>query len=40
MKTLLMAALVLGIMACEPKKPAEPKPPTPKVDFNHERSTS
>jgi len=39
MKILLLAALVLGITACEPKKPAEPKPPTPKVDFNHERST-
>ena len=35
-----LAALVLGIAACDPKKPAEPKPPTPKVHFTHERSTS
>ncbi|HEY1288293.1 MAG TPA: hypothetical protein VGF58_08200 [Burkholderiales bacterium] len=35
-----LAALVLGLAACDPKKPAEPKPPTPKVHFTHERSTS
>jgi hypothetical protein len=40
MKILLLAALFLGITACDPKKPAEPKPPIPKVDFTHERSTS
>jgi hypothetical protein len=32
-----IVALVLG---CEPRKPAEPKPPIPKVDFTHERSMS
>jgi hypothetical protein len=31
--------LALGIAACEPKKPSDPKPPMPKV-FTHERSTS
>ncbi|HWI97460.1 MAG TPA: hypothetical protein VNU96_00485 [Burkholderiales bacterium] len=41
MKALLIATtLALGLAACDPKKPAEPKPPTPKVDFTHERSTS
>jgi hypothetical protein len=41
MKSLLIAALFLGFAAaCEPKKPAEPKPPTPKVHFTHERSMS
>lgn len=40
MKTLLIAALFLGLAACDPKKPVEPKPPTPKIDFTHERSTS
>jgi len=35
-----LAALALGIAACDPKKPAEPKPPTPKVHFTHERSMS
>ena len=40
MKILLIAALFLGIAACDPKKPAEPKAPTPKVDFTHERSMS
>jgi hypothetical protein len=43
MKILLMAALLLGLAACDPKKPAEPKAPIPKVDsthFTHERSNS
>ena len=45
MKNLVIAALFLALFlvfaaACDPKKPAEPKPPTPKVDFTHERSTS
>jgi len=41
LRSLLAATtLALGLAACEPKKPAEPKPPTPKVDFTHERSTS
>jgi predicted small lipoprotein YifL len=40
LKSLLIAAVVLGLAACDPKKPAEPKPPTPKVDFTHERSMS
>ena len=40
LRFLLIATLALGLAACDPKKPAEPKPPTPKVDFTHERSTS
>jgi hypothetical protein len=36
----LMAALGLGLAGCEPRKPGEPKTPTPKVDFTHERSNS
>ena len=40
MKGLLIAVFVLGVAACDPKKPGEPKPPIPKVDFTHERSTS
>jgi hypothetical protein len=32
--------LALGLAACEPRKPAEPKPPIPKVDSTHERSKS
>ena len=31
---------IFGLAACEPRKPGEPRPPTPKVDFTHERSTS
>jgi hypothetical protein len=40
MRSLLIAVFFLGFAACDPKKPAEPKPPTPKVQFTHERSTS
>ena len=40
MEILLIGALVLGIAACDPKKPSEPKPPTPKTHFTHERSTT
>ena len=40
MKLLLITALFLGLAACDPKKPTEPKPPTPKVHFTHERSMS
>jgi predicted small lipoprotein YifL len=40
LKSLLIAAVVLGLAACDAKKPAEPKPPTPKTDFTHERSMS
>jgi hypothetical protein len=42
LKSLLIAVVVLGLglTACDPKKPAEPKAPTPKVDFTHERSMS
>jgi hypothetical protein len=36
----LVALLILGMAACEPRKPTDPKPPIPKVDFTHERSTS
>lgn len=32
--------LAAGLLGCEPRKPGEPKPPLPKVDFTHERSTS
>jgi hypothetical protein len=35
----LLCALFMAA-GCDPKKPSEPKPPTPKVDFTHERSTS
>ena len=41
-KLVLRLALFLCVplvLACEPRKPAEPKPPIPKVDFTHERST-
>jgi hypothetical protein len=34
----LLVGLAACVMACEPRKPAEPKPPIPKVDFTHERS--
>jgi hypothetical protein len=37
---LITTTLALWLAACDPKKPAEPKPPTPKTDFTHERSTS
>jgi hypothetical protein len=40
MRSLLIAVFFLGCAACDPKKPAEPKPPTPKVQFTHERSLS
>jgi hypothetical protein len=36
---ILIALFALVFAACDPKKPAEPKPPIPKVDFTHERST-
>jgi hypothetical protein len=37
----MMGALfTIALAGCDPKKPAEPKPPIPKVDFIHERSTS
>ena len=36
----LAALLALGLAACDPKKPGEPKTPIPKVDFTHERSNS
>jgi hypothetical protein len=36
----LIAAMCLGLAGCEPRKPGEPKTPTPKVDFTHERSNS
>jgi len=37
---LLAAVLAAGLAGCEPKKPSEPKTPTPKVHFTHERSNS
>jgi hypothetical protein len=40
MRSILIAVFALGLAACDPKKPSEPKPPIPKVDFTHERSTS
>jgi hypothetical protein len=40
MKALLAILLALGLGACEPKKPGEPRTPVPKVDFTHERSKS
>jgi hypothetical protein len=39
MARLIVLLVVPLILACEPRKPAEPKPPIPKVDFTHERST-
>jgi hypothetical protein len=39
MRGLLLLAVVACALGCEPRKPAEPKPPIPKVDFIHERST-
>lgn len=39
--SLIVCAFLAGaVSACEPRKPGEPKPPLPKVDFTHERSTS
>jgi hypothetical protein len=38
MKGLCLLALSASLVGCDPRKPAEPKPPTPKVDFTHERS--
>jgi len=40
MKGILIAVLAVGLAACDPSKPGEPKTPTPKIDFNHERSMS
>jgi hypothetical protein len=40
MKALLATLLAFGLAACDPKKPSEPRPPVPKVDFTHERSMS
>ena len=40
MRAILAALLVIGLAGCEPKKPSEPKTPTPKVHFTHERSSS
>jgi len=37
---LVWTCLAAALCACEPRKPGEPKPPQPKVDFIHERSTS
>ena len=37
--SLLIPLAVFFVLGCEPRKPAEPKPPIPKVDFTHERST-
>jgi hypothetical protein len=37
---LLLVAVLGFALGCEPRKPAEPKPPIPKVDFTHERSMS
>lgn len=34
-----LGCVLLALAGCDPKKPSEPKPPTPKVDFFHERST-
>ena len=36
----LIAIFAWSFAGCDPKKPAEPKPPIPKVDFTHERSMS
>jgi hypothetical protein len=36
----LLIVLAMLVLGCEPRKPGEPKPPVPKVDFNLERSTS
>jgi hypothetical protein len=35
----VLITLAVFVLGCEPRKPAEPKPPIPKVDFTHERST-
>jgi len=40
MRALFLVVLVAFALGCEPRKPAEPKPPIPKVDFTHERSVS
>jgi hypothetical protein len=40
MKAILITVFALAVSACDPKKPSEPKPPTPKVDLTHERSTA
>jgi hypothetical protein len=37
---MMIFAFAFVLAACDPKKPAEPKPPIPKVDFTHERSMS
>lgn len=34
------AAFAAVLIGCEPRKPGEPRPPQPKVDFIHERSTT
>jgi len=39
MKSIVITVLALALAGCDPKKPAEPKPPIPKVDFTHERSS-
>jgi hypothetical protein len=36
----MIAATSLALAGCEPRKPGEPKTPTPKVDFTHERSNA
>jgi hypothetical protein len=41
---IVIGAFAIALAGCDPKKPSEPKPPTPKVDltqvdFTHERST-
>ena len=40
MNMLGILLLAAALCACEPRKPGEPKPPIPKVDFTHQRSTS
>jgi len=37
---ILIGALAMVLAGCDPKKPSEPKSPTPKVDSTHERSRS
>lgn len=39
MKGFCLLCLSAALGGCDPRKPAEPKPPTPKVDVTHERST-